>query len=244
MTKQIFKIGRISVFYIFLSFTLAIGSNPVGNSEIGEKEGISAPADSFTSDQIAKILTKTRLRPDEFHVAMECAQEYGVDPLLVFSIIRQESQGNYDAVSPRGAVGLMQIMPVTYSEIFDDLELEATQLPKENIRAGVYYFSKLMELFKDSSPEDRIRLALGSYNAGPARIYDAQELSAYLGENPHCWSNIRHALPLLSKRYYSLHATVWSDGKPRSGFFGEWRQTVNYVESAMKIYGDLQRAAG
>ena len=232
------------MFYILLSITAAIGANPVGNQEKGETQVAFVPSNSFSTDQVGRIISRTHLRPDEFNVALSCAREYGVDPLLVFSIIRQESQGNYDAISPRGAVGLMQIMPVTYSEIFDDLELEATQLPRENIRAGVYYISKLLDLFKDSNPEDRIRLALGSYNAGPARIYDAQELSAYLGENPHCWSNIRHALPLLSKRYYSLHATVWSDGRPRSGFFGDWRQTVNYVENAMKIYSDLQREAG
>jgi membrane-bound lytic murein transglycosylase F len=148
----------------------------------------------------------------------------------------QESQFDHDAVSERGAIGLMQLMPVTNAEILEDLDLEGNQLPEENIIAGTYYVSKLLGLFKDCSPEDRLRLMLASYNAGPSRIYDAQELGAYMGEDPRKWSTIEHMLPLLSKRYYSLHSSVWQSGKPRSGYFGSWRQTLAYVDNTMKIY--------
>ena len=80
------------------------------------------------------------------------------------------------AVSERGAQGLMQIMPVTNSEIAEEIDIQDPSLPHENLRAGVYYVAKLSELFKDVKGEDRIRLVLAAYNAGPSRIYDAQEL--------------------------------------------------------------------
>ena len=130
----------------------------------------------------------------------------------------------------------MQIMPVTETEISNELALKDIHLSKENIRAGTYYFARLLDLFPDSKPEDRLRLALASYNAGPSRVYDAQELAAYLGENPCIWSSIQTVLPLLSKRYYSLHRAVWSEGKPPKGYFGSWRQTTAYVENIMKTY--------
>lgn len=182
---------------------------------------------------------KGLLSSENFHAVDQYAKEYGVDALLILSVIQQESQYDPDAVSDRGAVGLMQIMPVTNAEILDVLSAEDLHLPKENIRTGVFYFSRLLDLFKDSEPDDRIRLALAAYNAGPSRIYDAQEMGAYLGENPHRWNTIQHMLPLLSKRYYSLHEIIWESGKPHSGYFGDWKQTTAYVESTMEIYSRL-----
>ncbi len=106
-------------------------------------------------------------------------------------------------------------MPVTNSEISEELDMKESYLPDENLKAGIYYFSKLYELFKGETEEDRLSLALAAYNAGPSRIYDAQELAAYLGENPSRWSSIQTMLPLLSKRYYSLHQSVWKITGPR-----------------------------
>ncbi len=167
------------------------------------------------------------------------ASDYDVDFRLVLAIIEQESRFDPDAISDRGAVGLMQLMPVTNAEIFDLLGLEGSGLPEQNLRAGTYYVSKLMTLFGGCDPEDQMKLVLAAYNAGPARIYDAQELAAYMGEDPHRWSTIATMLPLLSKRYYSLHESVWKGGRPHSGCFGGWRQTLTYVSRTMKSYRTL-----
>jgi soluble lytic murein transglycosylase-like protein len=88
------------------------------------------------------------------------AKAHNVDPLLVQSVIQVESNYNHYAVSPKGAEGLMQLMPGTarmlgVSNSFD---------PAENIEAGVKYLRYLQNVYQDD------RLALAAYNAGPKAV--------------------------------------------------------------------------
>jgi hypothetical protein len=88
------------------------------------------------------------------------AKAHNVDPLLVQSVIQVESNYNHYAVSPKGAEGLMQLMPGTarmlgVSNSFD---------PAENIEAGVKYLRYLQSIYQDD------RLALAAYNAGPKAV--------------------------------------------------------------------------
>jgi LysM repeat protein len=85
----------------------------------------------------------------------------GIDPYLIFLVIEQESHFQARVVSPKGARGLMQLMPGTarrfgVSRPFD---------PSENIRAGTQYLKELMELFGG-----RVDLALAGYNAGEGAV--------------------------------------------------------------------------
>ena len=194
-------------------------------------DGVSTSFGANTSASLAEDMESV-----DFKSVRKFSQEYGIDERLVLAIIKQESQFDENAVSYRGARGLMQIMPVTNMELVEELDLPKSSHPRENIHAGIYYFSKLYSLFKTGTKGDRIRLALAAYNAGPSRIYDAQDLAAYLGENPNEWRSIRNVLPLLSKRYYSLHQAVWDETKPPAGYFGSWRETSAYVDAIMKTY--------
>lgn len=86
---------------------------------------------------------------------------FGVDPYLVFLVIEQESHFHARALSPKGARGLMQLMPGTarrfgVSRPFD---------PGENIRGGTQYLRELMGMFNG-----QVDLALASYNAGEGRV--------------------------------------------------------------------------
>jgi membrane-bound lytic murein transglycosylase F len=164
------------------------------------------------------------------------AQEYGFDWRLILAVIKQESRFQPEAESEKGASGLMQIMPVTGAEVARSLSLEDLSHPRANIRAGVYYLRKLYDLFDGSSDADRIKLTLASYNAGAGRVYDAQELAAYLQDDPGRWQSVRDALPLLSKRYETLHRNVWPMQRPRNGWFGGSRQTIAYVDSVVENY--------
>jgi hypothetical protein len=99
-------------------------------------------------------------------IARECQKE-GLDVKLVIAVIKVESNFNPNAVSPKGAKGLMQLMPSVQKDegvkkIFD---------PKENIGAGVRYLKKLL----DACSGD-LGLALAAYNAGLKRVQDAEGL--------------------------------------------------------------------
>lgn len=231
------KISTIKILLVVCS-ALLILADSVGKSTTlspkGEERDI--PDLSITVDASSSIMLADEVQLVDHEIVRKYAEEYGTDYRLMLALIKQESQFDENAISERGARGLMQIMPVTNLELNAELDLEESVLPRENIQAGIYYFSKLYRLFKAETEEDRMRLALAAYNAGPSRIYDAQELAAYLGENPVEWSSIQHVLPLLSRRYYTLHTSVWNDSRPPAGYFGSWKETTVYVDAVMRTY--------
>jgi len=124
------------------------------------------------------------LGPACAEVALAVAQEAGaagMDPLVVLAVIEVESGWDPDAVSNRDAHGLMQLRPPTLADEAADGQLPSTNAhdPQVNVRAGIRYFSRLVERFHD--PE----LALVAYNAGPNRL--AAYLKAERGVPERFW---------------------------------------------------------
>ena len=100
------------------------------------------------------------------------AKANGVDSALVASVIMNESRFQNDARSPRGAIGLMQIMPETAQWIAfqlgdDNFSLEKLREPETNIRYGVWYLAELQREFAGNNI-----LALAAYNAGRGTVRD------------------------------------------------------------------------
>jgi soluble lytic murein transglycosylase-like protein len=90
------------------------------------------------------------------------AKQYEVDPLLVHSVIETESAYNPYAVSPKGAQGLMQLMPATAKRFGVRNSFDV----KENIEGGVRYLKYLGTLFPDDP-----KLAIAAYNAGEGAVW-------------------------------------------------------------------------
>jgi len=91
------------------------------------------------------------------------ATRVGVDPYLVFLVIEQESHFRPRIVSPKGAQGLMQLMPGTARRFGVSRPFDAG----DNIRGGTQYLKELLSMFNG-----RVDLALASYNAGEGRVLD------------------------------------------------------------------------
>ncbi len=97
------------------------------------------------------------------------AAEFGVDPLLIWAVMREESRFDPEALSSAGARGLMQITPSTQTWIAEQLGQAATPgdsfLVKPNIRMGAWYLHFLLNYFKGD-----VDLALMAYNGGAASV--------------------------------------------------------------------------
>lgn len=116
------------------------------------------------SPQLLKLLFPTPYR----EIVFEKAREKNINPYLVYAIMRRESMFNERAVSPKGARGLMQIMPEAFKKIenYRNFPIDSLFNPKINIDAGVEILSNLIDSLGETY------LAVAAYNAG---IYKVRE---------------------------------------------------------------------
>ena len=118
----------------------------------------------FISDRDSPVNFLGRVSPALQSCIIEAAELYRLPIPLILALIRKESNFALQAVSPKGAMGLMQLMPGTAASLgvrdpFD---------PRENILAGCRYFRQLLDYFQGNVP-----LALAGYNAGYHRVISA-----------------------------------------------------------------------
>ncbi len=160
----------------------------------------------------------------------EAAEENGFDWRLIAAQMYQESHFDPLARSHANAIGLMQLLPKTakslsVTDIFD---------PEQNIRAGVRHLKAVYELFDQAKENDRMMIALATYNIGYGHMFDARNLARRKGLDPNRWASIAQTLPLLMQREY------YADAK-----YGYCRgsEPVNYIRQVMRYYDILRHAA-
>jgi len=108
------------------------------------------------------------LRPFE-SIVLEAAAKYKLEPHLIWAVMREESHFRPEAVSPVGAIGLMQIMPATGLEIARrmGININSSDLlrPEVNIKFGAFYLRKKLDLFAGDMDK-----ALAAYNGGQGNV--------------------------------------------------------------------------
>jgi len=131
----------------------------IPTAEIDHFESIPEAPTPHTEPERAAAATPHAF--DLTQAVKDASGTYRLDPDLVTSVIRAESGFNVRAVSPKGAQGLMQLMPQTASQ----LGVRNAFDPQANVEAGTRYLRELLERYNF----DLIK-ALAAYNAGPQRV--------------------------------------------------------------------------
>lgn len=123
----------------------------------------------FSIIRIQDIVIKS-IYPQKYNEYVEkYALEYGIDSMLVYAIIKAESNFKPDIKSSSNAMGLMQLMEETAIETAGKIGIEYTEGclydPETNIRLGIKYYSELLEEY-----DNNYMLALTAYNAGTGNL--------------------------------------------------------------------------
>lgn len=159
------------------------------------------------------------------------ADTLGWDWHLLAAIMYSESRFHIEARSPRGAAGLMQMMPKTAARygVTDPLD------PEQSIAAGAQSLSNLIKRYSGVAADrtERYKYALAAYNAGIGRIDDCISLARHLGVDPSRWDNIvQEVLPRMSDEQ------IMETGAVQLGpFKGE--ETGRYVDRIIAVYDRL-----
>lgn len=120
---------------------------------------------------VSYVIFNVRKALKYYPVIEKYSVEYKIDPLLVISIIKVESNFKPNVKSKKGAIGLMQLMPSTAKDVAEkylylsDYSEEKLYEPEFNIRLGIYYVKILSDMFNNN-----INLILASYNAGLGNV--------------------------------------------------------------------------
>ena len=123
------------------------------------------PSISISMSDVVPLPIPTTIptRPEQVfeHLIQEAALAHNLEPALIRAVMSTESSFNPRAVSPVGAMGLMQLMPALAKEmgVRDPLD------PRQNVMGGAKYLRRLLDSHKGN-----VKLALASYNAGPGNV--------------------------------------------------------------------------
>jgi hypothetical protein len=126
------------------------------------------PAPPEAKEQDTAVASQKSL--DLKAIVSAASSQHQIDPDFIASVIRAESANNPHAVSPKGAQGLMQLMPGTASKLGVKNSFDAA----ENVDGGVRYLRELLLLYNDDMAK-----ALAAYNAGPHRVQQYKGVPPY-----------------------------------------------------------------
>jgi soluble lytic murein transglycosylase-like protein len=164
---------------------------PVPSANVRAARSAAAEVNQYLGEQPGESTSQGFVRgksfsPQEIDAAIDqAASRHNVDPNLVRAVIKVESNFNPNAVSRKGAIGLMQLMPQTARQ----LNVANPFDPQQNVDAGVRHLKQLMENYGGD-----VKLTLAAYNAGQGAV-------ARSGGVPH-FAETRDYVKRITQLYY------------------------------------------
>jgi soluble lytic murein transglycosylase-like protein len=138
-----------------------------GMTELAASEVASIQQEEYTPTALGTAETvvpaPTSAPPAAKDLYADAAKKHGLPVGLIRSLVKAESNFKSDAVSPKGAIGLMQLMPGTARALGAD-----PTVPDQNVDAGTRYLRDL--LIKYQASDDQVARAIAAYNAGPGAV--------------------------------------------------------------------------
>ena len=129
--------------------------------EAHNRQALPPSLDKSKTETTPKLLPLAQRQRKYWPLVRRLARAKGLDPALVMAVVQTESGFIPHATSPKGASGLMQLVPETAAQ----MGLEDPFDPAQNLEAGVAYLARLKKRFKDD-----LVLTLAAYNAGPTKV--------------------------------------------------------------------------
>jgi membrane-bound lytic murein transglycosylase F len=155
-------------------------------------------------------------------------RETGLNWRMLAALGYQESRWRPAAVSPKGAQGVMMLMPLTATK----MGVKNVFSPDENIMAGSRYLLHMKERIpKRIRDPDRTLLATAAYNIGIGHLEDARIITQMRKQNPDSWADVRANLPRLSD-------PVWHKRVKRG--YANGRETAQFVERVAQFAAILE----
>lgn len=165
------------------------------------------------------------------NIFRKVCRRHNLDWRLMSAMAFCESRFDHQVRSPRGAVGLMQVMPhiARHWDVMADELLD----PAINIDVACRLYKsmqKQLRLSKEVSEYDRAAFTIASYNCGASRVTDARNLAEYYDEQKNDWQTVSEYMLLLSEEEFYNHEAVIA------GRFKEPHITIAYTNKVLKRY--------
>ncbi|WOH75580.1 lytic transglycosylase domain-containing protein [Bradyrhizobium sp. NDS-1] len=200
----------------FLGILLTFGAPSACRAEVGSR---------------AQAARSSNLLPGLAHAAFvtEASHRFAVPERWIRAVMQAESAGNAHSISPRGALGLMQIMPATWVELSVRYDLGIDPFdPHDNIMAGAAYLREMLDRFGSAG-------FLAAYNAGPKRYEDHLATGRALPDETQIY--IAKLAPLIGIERRN------SDGLSARRF-AAWQQAPLVVVRSKSLSADTNSASG
>lgn len=180
--------------------------------------------------QSAPIARPAAVVPYTVHIA-EAAQRFGIPERWIRAVLRAESAGDVRAISPAGAIGLMQLMPDTWAALRIRYRLGRNPHdPRDNIMAGAAYLREMWDRY------GTVTAMLAAYNAGPGRYDDHRSTGRALPAETRAY--VSALAPVLSGAL-APETTVQNPAPPP-----DWREAAIFVARSTDVRPAVVSSSG